>query len=140
MVKAQRILLKKGRKKAPNFSHQEFRRVEKSRVQRLETAQSHSLIAYLKDLKLRADNSENDSNVHKKHGHSSERPHITDSKFIVRHRFLHELLPTYRASKDNDEKTKRTGRLLYRPVYFLMVRRGDLIKYLLHCFYMIKYF
>jgi hypothetical protein len=48
MVKAQRILLKKGRKKAPNFSHQEFRRVEKSRVQRLETAQSHSLIAYLK--------------------------------------------------------------------------------------------
>lgn len=38
----------KGRKKAPNFSHQEFRRVEKSRVQRLETAQSHSLIAYLK--------------------------------------------------------------------------------------------
>lgn len=26
MVKAQRILLKKGRKKAPNFSHQEFRR------------------------------------------------------------------------------------------------------------------
>ena len=48
MVKVQRILLKKGRKKAPNFSHQEFRRVEKSRVQRLETAQSHSLIAYLK--------------------------------------------------------------------------------------------
>ena len=48
MVKAQRILLKKVRKKAPNFSHQEFRRVEKSRVQRLETAQSHSLIAYLK--------------------------------------------------------------------------------------------
>jgi len=48
MVKAQRILLKKGRKNAPNFSHQEFRRVEKSRVQRLETAQSHSLIAYLK--------------------------------------------------------------------------------------------
>ena len=76
MVKAQRILLKKGRKKAPNFSHQEFRRVEKSRVQRLETAQSHSLIAYLNDLKLRADNSENDSNVHKKHGHSSERPQV----------------------------------------------------------------
>ena len=124
MVKAQRILLKKGRKKAPNFSHQEFRRVEKSRVQRLETAQPHSLIAYLKDLKLRADNSENDSNVHKKHGHSSERPHITDSKFIVRHRFLHELLPTYRASKDNDEKTKRTDRLLCQSVYFLMVPKG----------------
>ena len=125
MVKAQRILLKKGRKKAPNFSHQEFRRVEKSRVQRLETAQSHSLIAYLKGLKFGADNSENDSNVHKKHGHSSERPQITDSTFIVRHRFLHELLPAYRASKDDDEKTKRTGRLLCQPVYFLMVRRGD---------------
>ena len=126
MVKAQRILLKKGRKKAPNFSHQEFRRVEKSRVQRLETAQSHSLIAYLKGLKFGADNSENDSNAHKKHGHSSERPQITDSTFIVRHRFLHELFPAYGASKDDDEKTKRTGRLLCQPVYFLMVPKGRL--------------
>lgn len=75
-----------------------------------------------KDLKLGANNSENDSNVHKKHGHSSERPQITDSTFIVRHRFLHELLPAYRASKDDDEKTKRTGRLLCQPVYFLMVK------------------
>jgi hypothetical protein len=32
MAKAQRMPLKKGLKKAPNFSHQEFRRVEKSRV------------------------------------------------------------------------------------------------------------
>ena len=32
MAKAQRIPLKKGRKKAPNFSHQKFRRVEKPRV------------------------------------------------------------------------------------------------------------
>ncbi len=118
MVKAQRILLKKGRKKAPNFSHQEFRRVEKSRVQRLETAQSHSLIAYLKGLKFGADNSENDSNAHKKHGHSSERPQITDSTFIVRHRFLHELLPAYRASKDDDEKNK-TDRQIALPARLL---------------------
>ncbi len=108
----------KRRKKAPNFSHQEFRRVEKSRVQRLETAQSHSLIAYLKGLKFGADNSENDSNAHKKHGHSSERPQITDSTFIVRHRFLHELLPAYRASKDDDEKNK-TDRQIALPARLL---------------------
>ena len=91
-----------------------------------------------KDLKLGADNSENDSNVHKKHGHSSERPQITDSTFIVRHRFLHELLPAYRASKDDDEKTKRTGRLLCQPVYFLMVRRGEQIVKSSICFYLNK--
>ena len=108
----------KRRKKAPNFSHQEFRRVEKSRVQRLETAQSHSLIAYLKGLKFGADNSENDSNAHKKHGHSSERPQITDSTFIVRHRFLHELFPAYRASKDDDEKNK-TDRQIALPARLL---------------------
>ena len=64
MAKAQRIPLKKGKKKRRTSLIKNSGALKTSRV-KAETALSHSLIAYLKDLKLRADNSENDSNVHK---------------------------------------------------------------------------